>query len=99
MGRLGAKPRGLPLPPSVASGGPSNPRAPPPRIPTLPGRYSPRLVPHLLEQVGALLVAGNHVEQAVAVDVADVELRADARVAVDDPRHERGLAVFLLAGL
>ena len=37
----------------------------------------------LLEVIRALLVAGHHVQQAVAVDVGHFELRADARVVVD----------------
>src|SRR5205807_7905752 len=58
--------------------------------------YSLLLLPHLLDHEGALLVAGDDAEQAVAVDVGDRELRADAGVVVDDVRRERDDAVALL---
>src|SRR5579883_2235332 len=51
------------------------------------------LLPHLLEQERPLLVADDNVEQTIAVDILHHELRADARIVVDQVRDKRRHAV------
>ena len=54
---------------------------------------------NLLEQEHALLVGRDDIEQAVAVEVGDDELGADAALVVDLARGEGDLAVGAAAGL
>jgi hypothetical protein len=45
-------------------------------------------IPHLQIRMDPLLVRHNDVQQAVAVEIADPELRTDARIIVDQVGHE-----------
>src|SRR5262249_1066544 len=57
------------------------------------------LASHLLEPQHAVFVGRHHVEEFIAVDVGDDELRTDAGIVVDLVRHEANQAVAAFLGL
>ena len=60
------------------------------------GRSALVLLANLFEVVDALLVRGNDIQQLVAVDIGDLELRSDAAVMIELMADPVGPAVFAL---